>query len=106
MFRRQQPRPAQGCIPVFLREPLVSLYARIAIVQLAGLNELTFDGRLPAFRCRIVTEQLVKLLSGLHLVDPIPWPAALLEIAEEFPARFHRNAKRALRKNHDPISKT
>ena len=41
----------------------------------------------------------------MHLVGPIRLRAAFLEIAEEFTARFHRNAKCALRENHHPVSK-
>src|SRR2546428_6456820 len=58
----------------------------------------------PLFRCRIVVEQVVKLLPRLHFLDPIGLRAALFQIAQEPLTRFHRDAKRAHRINHHSIT--
>src|SRR5215472_6907898 len=59
------------------------------------------------FLCsRIVIQQSVKLLPRLHLINPPLLRAVLFERTEKRFARLHRDAKRALRKNHHAIAES
>src|SRR5437588_12223594 len=52
----------------------------------------------------IVIEQLIKLIPRLHFLQPIALTPVRFQVAQKFGRRFHGNAKRALRKDDDPIT--
>src|SRR5262245_42595654 len=52
----------------------------------------------------IVVEQFVKFLAGLHLIQPFFLAPAFLASTQKFLARFHRDAKCALWKNHHSVA--
>src|SRR6266567_7101978 len=86
----------------FVAHGSVLSYSRIGNVQtIQRSNDLT---GVPTLGSRVVIEELIKLLARSHFIEPTRLCPALLQIAQEFVARFHRNAKRAHRKNYDSVS--
>src|ERR1041385_4526106 len=89
------------------------LYADFwSVVMLVAdsINDTPFDKSSvvptrPILRCRVVFQKVVELLPGLHLVEPNLLRAALFQCPQKFLARFHRNTKRALWKNHPFVTK-
>src|SRR5437588_10053638 len=89
---------------------LYSGFASVVITFAHVNNDTPFDKcsvakTFPLLRRRIVIEQIVKFLTGLHLLERIVLASGFFKRCEKFLTRFHRNAERALRENDHSISK-
>src|SRR5439155_15935312 len=101
LSRRQSRPPVPGCILVW--SPRSSSYFHLN--GETHFHKSSVVKSSPIFHCRIVLKQFVKLFPRLHLVEPTALRARFFQRAQKFFARFDRNSKRALGKNHHPVSK-
>src|SRR5712664_4345761 len=88
---------------------LYSGFASVLIVFRHVNNDTPFDKlsvakTWPFRRRRIVLEQIVKLLTRLHLIEPIRLRAGFFQRPQKRLARFHDNPEGAHRENHHPVT--